>query len=178
MMEGIKAWLIRRTVPNIKTIIPEASDNLRVTYECQTRIGWDHLMRGRLATNWGIVINRHLISQNNSKAAMTPERWGQKVVEILWEMFLEIWQNRSNVEHWRTPEEQDQIKHGKLLTEIQHLQQSEPHLTYSDRDWFYTAMETLTTFTTTNLMAWTRNAKALVKINAPICTPIIFDDHG
>lgn len=183
IIEGVKAWITNQPLPDIRAMVPKASQTLIQAYEQQTQIGWRHFMRGRIATAWGAMINHHLIEQEIPEKTMTHERWGSKLVSILWEHILELWAHRNSVEHGSNPEELQQTKRRKLVDQIQFLNQSNLAVSSDDRDWVTITTTTIETMTTNRLIEWLRNAKSLIRINQQqtrhsIQPNLADDDHG
>jgi hypothetical protein len=80
----------------------------------QQSIRWDHFIQGRLAIEWGNIINNHI--SNKPTIKQNAEDWGTKLLKINWKYILELWNVRndevkgSNLEE-RT-EQQSLPRHG------------------------------------------------------------------
>jgi hypothetical protein len=155
IIEGLKAsWLTRHPIPALSLLVPDASAALQQAYDDQWKIVWRHFVRGRLSLSWGILINHFLLDQKLDEKAMTPECWGIKVVSIIWCSVVEIWTHRNNVEHGSTPEQRLSIRRAKLIAEIKTIQDSDPAVSYIDREWLSTPSHDLESFAVCKLLEW------------------------
>ena len=80
----------------------------------QTRIGWDNLLFGRLATNWMMVQAEHLRDISSRKS---PERWAADMAYRLLQLSHAMWTALNGILH-----ERDQ--QGLLLSEGQNLREA------------------------------------------------------
>jgi hypothetical protein len=68
---------------------PNDSPKIKQLASDQSKIGWDHFIRGRLALLWGRNINDHL--QQNRIINITAEQWGADFICINWRFFNLLW---------------------------------------------------------------------------------------
>lgn len=86
----------------------------------QQKIGWKHILQGRLSKKWIIAQNFHLqmthgISQIPQS---TLELWKKTFLPTLIQYGLDLWELRNKVVHGSTPRESAQIKRLQLNREI------------------------------------------------------------
>ena len=82
--------------------MPEASPVLIQAFTDQTIIGWRHLVRGRLAKSWEIVIQdaidnkvKTVGTKPNKKRITLAEAWGKKLILLIWQHSVKTWEIRN-----------------------------------------------------------------------------------
>jgi hypothetical protein len=169
LTSGIFAWLNEREVPPPAR---NASAELITAYKVQGAIGWGQVMRGRIAVNWSMLIQYHLDSLNKSdnpydkKTAMekmTAERWGTKLISILYDFVLRLWDQRNIDEHGETIKSQTATTKKKLLWEVRQLQE-QGEVLHNDKDWLYVPDNYFDRLSVLSIKAWIRNARILMNI--------------
>jgi hypothetical protein len=165
ILGGLEAWLCSSPIPTLESLVPQASQTLARAYKHQTHIGWNHFVRGRIANEWAELVKFQITDKNISAKVMSVETWGVRVITINWHNVLALWEHRNTIEHGNTAIEKQQKWKTKLLIEVAHLQESNPTMSYVDRDWFYRPYADLELLTAPSLLAWIRNARQLIKIN-------------
>jgi hypothetical protein len=91
--------LQQSTLPDIKTIAPEASKFLEKTIQKQNQLGWDQWFYGRITIQWGEMYNNDIVNERKIKQGMTTEKWGKEVIGITWQFVLDCWHLRNSIEH-------------------------------------------------------------------------------
>jgi hypothetical protein len=169
LTSGIFAWLNEREVPPPAR---NASAELITAYKVQGEIGWGQVMRGRIAVHWSKLIEYHIDSMNksdnpyNKKSSvdkMTAERWGTKLVSILYDFVLRLWDQRNIDEHGDTIKSQTATTKKKLLREVRQLQEQGAVL-HNDRDWLYVPDNYFDRLSVLSIKAWIRNTRILMNI--------------
>jgi hypothetical protein len=72
IVKQLSSWLF--SIINTETRTYDKHDFLDDALSKQEKIGWDNFIRGRLAIEWGRVINRHVIATNTT-SSFTAEIW-------------------------------------------------------------------------------------------------------
>jgi hypothetical protein len=170
LTSGIFAWLSGREAP-----LParNASAEIITAYKVQGEIGWGQVMRGRIAVHWSALIQYHLDSMNNAENPysrrtsvdkMTADRWGNKLISILYDFVLRLWDQRNIDEHGATTKSQTATTKKKLLMEVRQLQE-QGVVMHNDRDWLYVPDTYFDRLSVLSIKAWIRNAHILININ-------------
>jgi hypothetical protein len=169
LTSGIFARLNEREVP---PPAKSASADFITAYKVQGEIGWGQVMRGRTAVHWSTLIQYNIDSMNksdnpyNKKSSvdkMTAERWGTKVVSILYDFVLRLWDQRNIDEHGDTIKCQTATTKKKLLREVRQLQEQGAVL-HNDRCWLYVPDNYFDRLSVLSIKAWIRNKRLLINI--------------
>jgi hypothetical protein len=144
--------------PSLPKLLQKACDD-------QQTIGWDQLLCGRLALIWGNLIANHLDATKIDAKEMTALTWGRKFVKLMFEITLKIWAQRNLDGHVVTSHNASQLTRDRLLANIATLQQSHPDISPGEYIFVHRPLETLEAYSLTNLQAWYRMAKNIVKNN-------------
>jgi hypothetical protein len=173
LLLGIHTWLHGLAAPNPKHHFPSASLALIQAFNHQTRIGWRHVMRGRLAAEWGAFINhQHHNNEPNTPTGFTSkpyinhaDHWGQGLIAIIWRHILQLWNARNKEEHGADIEEETSRKKDKLRAEVQDLTEQLVKIDHQDRDLLRIPTPKIASLTIGTLKTWIRYTKILLRIN-------------
>lgn len=161
-MGGVNAWITKTKIPNIRTLVPNASSQLKRTYREQTSIGWDQIAKGRIATSWSQFIYHEIEKENNrDEKYSSAETWGVSIIKETWKHILLLWTARNNTEHGTTPQEKTDKRKDKLVKEMEKVKQSRKVGNERDKNYIDTPIEELTSMTISQITAWIRNSKLL-----------------
>lgn len=116
---------------------------------------------------WGSIIGRHLSFHRVDDIEMTMDRWGQTIINMMFRLILDIWQQRNLDAHQPTENNESQLSRERILDKIQALQDSNPDVRHCDRQFVICPMETLSQYSIGNLFAWYRAAKSIIKAQKP-----------
>jgi hypothetical protein len=94
---------------------------------------------------------------------MTAERWGSKLVSILYDFVLRLWDQRNINEHSDTIKSQTVRTKKKLNREVRQLQEKGAVL-HNDRDWLYEPDIYYHRLWFLSIKAWIRNVHILMNI--------------
>jgi hypothetical protein len=104
VLHGLRAIvnqvLFKRPVAEPSTFAP----HVRQAMQAQLTIGWNQLLRGRIAKDWKIA---QLHDWGTSKAARHANRWSIHLVEQCWQLTWSLWDNRNTI--LKSPEGQDRL---------------------------------------------------------------------
>ena len=163
IMCGLNAWLNNHKPPILQQVILNASSQLIHAYNEQTKIGWNHFVRGRLSIMWANLAQHHMNKMEISSISMSSERWGKRIISINWIGVLGLWEQRNSEEHGDTPEEQTSISKEKLLIEAVSIQETDLPISFVDRDYLFRSIDDLRTHSLAGISNWIRNARHLIK---------------
>jgi predicted RNA-binding Zn-ribbon protein involved in translation (DUF1610 family) len=117
----INAWIEHKQLPKLDDLAPDASAVLRKAYNFQTTIGWEQLFKGRIDIRWGEMFNhekqQQTYKQQSTKYATDTETWGSKIIILTWQIVLDCWFARNEVEH-NLGENGAEITKNKLIEQI------------------------------------------------------------
>ena len=86
----------------------------------QTEIGWKHFSGGRLSKKWQESLELHYGDRLklDPTVKLTP---CSSLIAKLWEMRLQLWRNRNEMKHGKTPEEQEKKFRARLDPKIRRV---------------------------------------------------------
>jgi hypothetical protein len=143
----------------------EQEKAVRIAITKQNNIGWDHFVRGRIAIEWGYLINRHLKEKNILPEEMDAEIWGAKLISINWKYVLEMWKLRNGEEHGTDAVTIEKKKKERLMAEILYLQEENMDVNIRDANWLLEDADILMENDSNCLEIWVNGARILGKIN-------------
>jgi len=118
---GIEQWLMSNT--HCFSFPPDQYDDevfqsLRIAFDSQTSLGWDHLLRGRISKAW---FHAHDIycQQRHLSAHYHSDQLGPSLIRALWHFSLWIWNNRNNFIHGTTTQDTLNYQLQRLDKKIQ-----------------------------------------------------------
>lgn len=146
-------------------ILPTLPPAIQHAYNDQQQIGWQHLLRGRLAFRWGTLVANHLASKKVPEAEMTALIWGRKLVKLIFNYILDLWKSRNQVAHQTNDRNESKLSRQRILDKIATLQATTPSVRYCDRHFIYQPMEILEQYSLCSLTSWHRQAVSIIKRN-------------
>ena len=86
----------------------------------QSAIGWDELLRGRICSQWALLVEQHHRHRNlpwttNSSA------WETTVIRSILQLFLRTWQRRNELIHGASEIEQQEITGRNVDSQIRNV---------------------------------------------------------
>jgi hypothetical protein len=69
---------------------------LKSAYHAQSKIGWENLVKGRIAREWIQFIETHNARQGYTLKARD---WAPKFIGALWEHTQRVWKFRNSIYH-------------------------------------------------------------------------------
>lgn len=88
-------------IRELQTIINNPSAVLRRAFSKQTEIGWNNVLYRRWALDWNALAMWDLQISWISAKQMTADRWSVKLITIFYTYFLQLWQNRNQIQFGR-----------------------------------------------------------------------------
>ena len=163
IMFGLRNWL--EPLKTTPTCTQEKEKALILAIKKQNNIGWEHFIRGRIAIEWGYLVNRKLKEQKISPEEMDAETWGAKLIAINWKYVLEMWKLRNGEEHGTDAVTIEKKKKERLMAEILHLQEENKDVSISDANWLLEDADILMENDSNRLEIWVYGARILGQIN-------------
>jgi hypothetical protein len=117
IIQFLTTWLNQQPLPEMQTLIPEASPTLKKAVAEQSEMGWEHWFKGRLTMEWATLYNHDLKSTNHGMQNQTAETWGKKIVSMTYDFVLGVWTTRNESEH-NTEGDQFKNQKDKLVDKI------------------------------------------------------------
>ena len=94
---------------------------------------------------------------------MTAERWGKTLITMIFQLMLDIWDQRNKDGHHLVYKNESQLSRQRILDMIIALQESQPEVRYCDRDFVFCPLETLEQYTLGNLLSWYKSACSIIQ---------------
>jgi hypothetical protein len=127
----------------------------------QQSIGWDHFVRGRMAIEWGNIINHHISSKPAIKH--NAEDWGTKLSKINWKYILELWDKRNKEVKGLNQEEQNSNLRRDMTDKVIYLQQQNKDLPFELQLFINNDREALKAMTTNALISYLYGAELVIR---------------
>ena len=136
-------------------------------YVEQYIIGWRHVLRGRLATQWYTVIQQEIdtrvqLPNRTKKKLQSPELWGRKIIHACWKEIIKIWEGRNNAVQKLYIDEGLNQSHDLLVkAEVQKIGdiQTKVQLAGQDAIWLDKSEAELRAMYPLSLQFWFQNIK-------------------
>ena len=159
-----------------------ADPRFRALLQAQTNIGWSQIFQGRLVTNWAIL-QEDFLETNNSEFKLdrryhTGDIWARKLISLLWLAMRAQWDLRNADRHGRTKAANHAIRHARLLTSITALHNDAPLMLANDRA--ILDAEPIPEETVQNparLEHWVRQTRIIVNKSKADATAVIHRTH-
>lgn len=155
--------IVAETSFNKLTNIQNLPSDIQAAHDDQNTIGWDHLPRGRLALKWGNLIATHLSAGGVPEKEMSALVWGRRVVKELFRLVLLIWNSRNEDAHGISNYNESPLTRSRLLHQIDIMQQSNPDVSYIERDFIFRPLPELEKYSVCNLKAWHKQATNIIR---------------
>jgi hypothetical protein len=111
----VEAWLTKQPSTRINILAPEASAELKKAVISQSKLGWEQFFCGRLAKKWSKVYQHDLDTIDTGLFRPTTIKWGTKIVEMNYDLVLQCWGIRNDLEYNDDDEESETTKKKKLV---------------------------------------------------------------
>ena len=101
----MERWLEGKRITPPEWTQPEEPIMIAITraFQTQSRIGWDQLFRGRIATDWHQAIQAYYRERKPGEA-FTPDQWMRTTIEEIWIFAMKLWKQRNIDLHGETNE--------------------------------------------------------------------------
>lgn len=122
--------------PDSVTIPTNIPPDYQQAIRDQETIDWKQILYGRLAYRWSTIIANHLHRNRIDNREMSPLVWGRRLIRLLFDISLQLWQQRNIDGHLLTPQHESTLTRIRLLQRIVFLQNSNPEIPHHHRDFF------------------------------------------
>ena len=72
--------------------------DLQCAFKSQQKIGWDQLLRGRIAKDWKTAIKTYY-HERKPGDSYTPDQWMRTTIAALWKFSMTLWRQRNAAFH-------------------------------------------------------------------------------
>ena len=156
LFHGINSWISSTTTPfswHAYTADPYLH-TLQQAYADQTSIGWDNLLRGRLATKW-LTSHDHYVNLRHQSHKYSSTRIAPSLVQALWNFSASLWKQRNEDIYGATLKDVQQKQRQLLLPKIQQAYHTQDRLPPMDRQMlFSTPLDQQLALPLSTLLQW------------------------
>jgi hypothetical protein len=145
-------------------------------HQQQAYVGWSQLFQGRLVKEWSELQEEFLDSHN---AELKLDRryysgtiWARKLVNLLWGMRAQ-WDHRNADRHGRTKEANHEIRHARLLQQLNEQYAEAPAMPAADRDILAEPIKKKQKKSPAALELWMKCIRPIVKLSTHDATEAI-----
>jgi hypothetical protein len=130
----------------------------------QTRIGWQQLLFGRLAKE---LVHEFECEQDTSKNRQANKiGMGQKLIRLIWDAFLELWQQRNDLVFGETSRSTKDAQRRTWIAKVEQCYELETTLDWEDRTKiFQHSKEEVLAQEPRKIAAWVKLAEQMIRIN-------------
>jgi hypothetical protein len=131
----------------------------------QSKIGWSHILCGRISKLLVSSMNKHYESQELSMYLYNGNRWARKLIQVIWSTMLELWKIRNSVIHNATQQFTDIHQREQLELKIRQCYTWSNILSARERNtWFSATLEDKLQEEPEKLRNWLQGVSRLIKI--------------
>jgi hypothetical protein len=147
--------------PKLQDVSPEWRQGIRD----QTRIGWRHLLLGRVAKTLIQAMHKHYESLPINRMKYTGERWARLLLHNLWKIMLQLWQTRNEIIYKTDREKAREHEIAKLQTRVERCYDLQHMLKATERQqWFGTTIDDKLREEPAHLSRWLGLVERLLRI--------------
>jgi hypothetical protein len=99
LMNGLRAW----SVGVVRMTSYGTSDSIREAVEQQDEIGWSNMIEGWVAIGWTEVQEAYYRSLGSRRTGL---RWTVAIINKLWDIAWDLWEQRNGILHDKEYQEQ------------------------------------------------------------------------
>jgi hypothetical protein len=111
----------------------QAKKSANTFYKDQEAIGWQHIYFGRIATILAKICTNTGQEGNNTEDTCG-EKWTKRLIGIIWNTTLQLWQNRNGIIYNTKHENQVECKQEHLAERVERCYRYRDHLKINDRE--------------------------------------------
>jgi hypothetical protein len=97
------------------------SDEEQVLVDSQSRIGWPHILFGRLSTSWSQLQKLHIKTEELDEKKYSASRWTAKVHKYIWQRLHALWLLRNTSLHGTTFTESEATRRTRITSLVLQL---------------------------------------------------------
>ena len=123
-------WLETGSLPQTQKFSPD----IEAAMDSQSRIGWDQVLHGRVATAWRrLRPDGNRGTQLGTRPADQLSLWVVDTLDALWRAWFDIWEERNGYVHGKTKQEQSRKRRAAVEQEIKEIYNRKWEYIPSDR---------------------------------------------
>jgi hypothetical protein len=111
----ITAWINNEPKLPLISIAPEASVALQTAVKDQELLGWDQIFCGRISMEWSNAYQQDLRDINQGTARLTTIKWGKVIVSMAYELVLQCWNIRNELEYNESDDTSETTSKKKII---------------------------------------------------------------
>jgi hypothetical protein len=147
--------------------IPTAQEKLTQKWiRQQNAIGWRHIAFGRMATALTETISSVVQEQGIETWLVSGEKWTRRLIQTIWDTFLQLWQNRNNILYSAMNGNIMDRRRERLIAKVDRCLQKMDQLTTEDRNRiFIKNKDDLMKDNPRFIAAWLKLAERIIRVN-------------
>ena len=157
LLQGIKSWIHPLTTPAFPWHTHTNDHYLQLLQQAhmdQSSIGWDNLLRGRIATKW-LISHDHYTHLRRLPHCYSSSRISSSLVQALWDISTTLWTHRNTDIYGSTPQEAHHKQRQLLLPKIHQAYATQTQFSDSDQKMlFSTPLDEHLKLNTDSLLKW------------------------
>lgn len=106
----------------------------------QNAIGWNHLVRGRLAKEWHCHHDLHLATKTEHDPKQSGAQWAPSIVTHFLQQWLQLWKLSNNSRHGEDPEATAAALHAQVQRGLTQLFSFRTTVMPHDQDFLFTPL--------------------------------------
>jgi hypothetical protein len=131
----------------------------------QSRIGWIHILKGRISTTLISSINMHFESLELSGCLYNGNRWAKKLITATWTTMLELWKTRNSIIYNTDKQVVEERMREKPEARIRRCYTYSNIVSAQDRQlWFSTSLEDQLQEEPNRANNWLQGIERIIKI--------------
>jgi hypothetical protein len=109
------------------------SDEEQAVVDSQSRIGWPHILFGRLSSALTAMQRQHLVDEEIDQKKFSAAHWASKVHKFIWQRLHALWLLRNTALHGTTFQESEATRRSRITPLVLQLYERRLELAPSDQ---------------------------------------------
>jgi hypothetical protein len=118
------------------------SEEEQAVVDSQSRIGWPHIIFGRLSSSWSAMQKQHLIDEEIDQKKFSASHWTSKVHKYIWQRLHALWLLRNTSLHGTTFQESEATRRSRITPLVLQLYARRLELSPTDQVMLRTPVDT------------------------------------
>jgi hypothetical protein len=132
----------------------------------QNSIGWHHILFGRIPISLTTTISQTLQDQGIASWLISGEKWSQRLIQIIWDTFLQLWQNRNNIIYETGNGKAMDRRKERLIAKVDRCYQHMDQLPLADRNQIFSRDKKILMMEDPRFIAaWLKMAERIIRVN-------------